>query len=88
MYFACELNNKVRAKLSKEFDWMSDEEFFRASFFNYRGQWYTMSEFARVENADLLKKGWQGVLNEHAFSSMLISIKNSCRDVIVGRILC
>ena len=84
LFPACEVSYSEREAFRREFDWMDQEEFDRAMFFKYRGEYYALAEFLRVEG-ELLAKGWQGQLGETAFSSLLIKIKDSCRSVIVGR---
>ena len=87
LFPACEVAYSERETFRREFDWMDQEEFDRAIFFKYRGEYYALAQFIRVEG-DLLAKGWQGQLGETAFSSLLIKIKDSCQSVIVGRYYC
>ena len=87
LFPACEVPYNEKESFRKEFDWMDDEEFHRASFFRYSGQYYTMSEFSRVEG-ELLAKGWQGKFDETASSCLLIKIKESYTSVVVGRAYC
>jgi hypothetical protein len=81
---AFELNGAEYSKLRKEFDWMEDQDFEYAMFFNYRGQVYALADFLRTEG-DLLAQGWQGVLNQTYFSGLLVKIVDSCQSVVVGR---
>ena len=81
---AFELNGAEYSKLRKEFDWMEDQDFDYAMFFNYRGQVYALADFLRTEG-DLLAQGWQGVLNQTYFSGLLVKIVDSCQSVVVGR---
>jgi hypothetical protein len=87
LFYACEVSYNEREAFRREFDWMDQEEFDRAMFFKYRGEYYALAQFLRVEG-DLLAKGWQGQLGETAYSSLLIKIKDSCQSVIVGRYYC
>lgn len=87
LFYACEVNYGEREAFRREFDWMEQEHFDQAMFFKYRGEYYTLDQFLRVEG-DLLAKGWQGSLQETAYSSLLIKIKDSCKSVIVGRYYC
>jgi hypothetical protein len=84
LFYACEVNYSERERFRREFDWMEQEEFDRSMFFKYRGEYYALSEFIRVEG-DLLAKGWQGQLGETAWSSLLVKIVDSHQSVIVGR---
>jgi hypothetical protein len=87
LFYACEVSYNEREAFRREFDWMDQEEFDQAMFFKYRGEYYALAQFLRVEG-DLLAKGWQGQLGETAYSSLLIKIKDSCQSVIVGRYYC
>ncbi len=87
LFYACEVSYTEREQFRKEFDWMSDEEYHRAMFFKYRGEYYALAQFLRVEG-DLLAKGWQGQLGETAWSSLLVKIVDSHQSVIVGRAYC
>ncbi len=87
LFYACEVEYSQRDQFRQEFDWMDQEEFDRAMFFKYRGEYYALAEFIRCEG-DLLAKGWQGQLGETAWSSLLIKIRESCTSVIVGRAYC
>ena len=87
LFYACEVPYNQKEAFRKEFDWMDDEEFHRAMFFKYRGSFYALAEFLRTEG-DLLAKGWQGMLNETAFSALVIKIVDSHWSVVVGRYFC
>jgi hypothetical protein len=87
LFYACEVEYSQRDQFRQEFEWMDQEEFDRAMFFKYRGEYYALAEFIRCEG-DLLAKGWQGQLGETAWSSLLIKIRESCTSVIVGRAYC
>jgi len=82
LFSAFELNSAQRDSLRKEFDWIEDFDY--AKFFMYRGRYYALAEFTRLEG-DLLAKGWQGSLGETAWSSLLIKIDDPAQSVIVGR---
>jgi len=84
LFYACEVSYTEREQLCREFNWMDQEEFDRAMFFRYLGEYYALAEFLRVEG-DLLAKGWQGQLGETAWSSLLVKIVDSHQSVIVGR---
>ena len=87
LFYACEVPYTQKEAFRKEFDWMNDEEFHYAMFFKYRGSFYALAEFLRTEG-DLLAKGWQGVLNETAFSALVVKIRDSQQSVVVGRYIC
>jgi hypothetical protein len=81
---AFELSSAQYSKLRAEFDWMDLDEFESAMFFEYRGQVYALADFMRTEG-DILRDGWQGILNETFFSGLVIKIVESCERIVVGR---
>jgi len=81
---AFELNGAQYSKLRKEFDYLEDADFDSALFFEYRGQVYVLADFMRTEG-DILRDGWQGILNETFFSGLVIKIVESCERIVVGR---
>ena len=87
LFYACEVSYNQKEAFRKEFDWMDDEEFYMAMFFKYRGKFYALAEFVRT-GGDLLAKGWQGMLNETAFSALVVKICDSHQSVVVGRYIC
>jgi hypothetical protein len=84
---AFELDSNQYSKLRQEFDYMEQDEFDSAMFFQYRGQIYALADFIRTEG-DLLAQGWQGILNESYFSGLVVKIVESCQSVVVGRYCC
>ena len=81
---AFELPAAKYSKLRAEFDYMEDADFESAMFFEYRGQVYALADFMRTEG-DILRDGWQGILNETFFSGLVVKIVQSCESVVVGR---
>jgi len=81
---AFELPAAKYSELRKEYDWMEDQDFDYAMFFEYRGQVYALADFMRTEG-DILRDGWQGILNETFFSGLVIKIVESCERIVVGR---
>lgn len=76
---------KQAAKIRKEFDWLSDEDFENESFVTYKGYTYAMSQFMRVENeATGDFAGWHGYHSDSYFSGVLIRFCDDS-DVIMGR---
>lgn len=68
--------------LKNDFDWMGVPEEF--SFFKYRGQYYTLSNFMRIENNDKLKD-WDGIESDSFFSGTLVKFSECGDSVKVGR---
>ena len=81
---AFELSGAQYSKLRAEYDWMEDQDFDYAMFFEYRGQVYALADFLRTEG-DILRDGWQGILNETFFSCLVVKIVQSCERIVVGR---
>lgn len=81
---AFELPSAKYIELRKEFDYLEDADFDYALFFEYRGQVYALADFLRTEG-DILRDGWQGILNQTYFSGLIIRIVESCQSVVVGR---
>ena len=86
LFYASEYRGNPEA-LRKEFDWMDDEEYGFAMFFKYRGEVYAMAQFTRCDDV-ATNGGWQGYLNETAWSALVIKIRESHKSVIVGRRIC
>jgi len=85
LLFACEFSGAERAKLREQFDWMSDDEFdSNCSFFRYKGYYYNLADFMRVDVANGSPfVGWHGYSSDSYFSGVLIKLCGE--DVIVGR---
>jgi len=50
---ACEFSGAERTKLRKQFDWMSDDEFYSDhTFFKYGGSYYHFDDFLTNTNPD------------------------------------
>ena len=81
---AFEFDTAQYSKLRAEFDYLDDADFDSAMFFEYRGQVYALADFMRTEG-DILRDGWQGILNETFFSGLVIKIVESCERIVVGR---
>jgi len=74
-------NNKIR----KEFDYLNDEEFIATDFICYRGHWYSLGDFMRVENeATGDFAGWDGYLSDTFFSDVLIKLSDDLDSVKMG----
>ena len=84
---AFELNTAQYTKLRKEFDYLDDQDFESAMFFEYKNQIYCLADFIRTES-DLLAKGWQGFHTWYAGAGVVVKIVESCQSVIVGTYTC
>ena len=87
LLFACEFSGAERTKLRKQFDWMSDDEFYSDhTFFKYGGSYYHFDDFLTNTNPDGMFKGWHAICSDSYFSGVLIKLRGN--DVIVGRYYC
>jgi hypothetical protein len=69
--YGYELPEKAR----KEFDYYdSDEELDDAVFLKYKGNYYDESQFTRLENPKGDLAYWDGIVNDTAFSGVLIKV--------------
>ena len=90
-----EVNGKLEAKLRKEFDYITDEEWYEECFnrfFCYKDQWYDVNNFEVLTtmwgtNAGSLRnQGWQGVLHNAFYSGILVKYAGGEFDqVVVGK---
>jgi len=81
----CELSATEQQKLRQQFDWMSDDEFHSDfSFFKYRGDYYNLADFMRVDVANGSPfVGWHGYSSDTYFSGVVVKLCGN--DVVVGR---
>ena len=79
------VGDKQAAKIRRQFDHLTDEEFENDYFITYKGFTYALSDFMRVNAApDSPMYSWHGVVTESYFSGVLIKQCDD-GDVIVGR---
>ena len=73
-------------QLRKEFDYLSEEEFDEREFFKYRGVWYDLGEFMRLEHNSPFGNKWESYFSDSYFSGVVVK---NCYDgsVIVGTYL-
>ena len=87
----CDFSPSDQDKIRKQYDWMQPDDIeCNYGFFKYRGCFYHLQDFMRVENdasGDLI--GWDGYAGDSYFSGTLIRLAdNDCDRVIVGRYFC
>lgn len=70
------------AVLADQFDWL-DEDDGSDGFFAYRGRWYHVSEFMRIEANDALRD-WHGYSSDSYFSGVLIRLSRDGEQVMCG----
>lgn len=72
------------SKLREQFDYLTEEEFDETDFFQYKGVWYSVSDFMRLDaNSPFDNNRWDGYASDSYFSGVLMKY---CYDgtVIVG----
>jgi hypothetical protein len=75
----------LKQQLKAQFNYLTEDEFDYAEFFQYRGDWYSVGEFVRVIAAPHEHLyGWDGYISDSYFSGVVMKY---CYDgtVIVGR---
>ena len=80
MYFM----GSLRQELLSLFDYLSIEDFLSTEFFKYRGVWYAVTDFIRLDcNSSFDTKKWDGYSSDSYFSGVVMKY---CYDgtVIVG----
>ena len=83
MLMLFQLDEKDQKIVRKNYDYFTEEELNEQSFFNYKGFWYCLSDFLRLENSEDLK-GWDGYSSDSYFSGVLVKLVQE-ESVIVGR---
>ena len=76
-----QIDEKEQKEIRKKFDYYNEEELQEQNFFKYKGYWYCLSDFLRIENNDELK-GWDGYISDSYFSGVLIKIKEGCWSLL------
>ena len=83
LLYGYELPKKQR----KEFNYLTDEEFNVGNFAKYRGNYYDVGGFSRINNrvgyAEF--KGWDGIVSDSYFSGMLIKLSSDGERYKIGR---
>ena len=70
--------------LEDDFDYLDEDEGFD-HFFEYRGNWYHLSDFMIIErNAPREMRKWDGYLNDTFFSGVVIKVSPDGEEYMVG----
>lgn len=79
------VGDKQAAKIRRQFDYLTDEEFENESFVTYKGFTYAMSDFMRINaTSESPMYAWHGAAADSYFSGVLIKLCDD-GDVILGR---
>ena len=81
--FGCLNPGSLYSKLREQFDYLTEDQFDSNEFFKYKGNWYDVAEFMRVDNNSPFHKQWDGYSSDTYFSGIVLKY---CYDgtVIVG----
>ena len=83
--FASKNPGTLYSKLREQFDYLTEDEFDSTEFFKYKGQWYSVGDFLRIDsNSPFDTNRWCGYSSDTYFSGVLMKY---CYDgtVIVGQ---
>jgi len=69
--------------LKSEFDYQDENEVFDG-FFKYKGFWYHLDQFMRLDNNSPFGGQWDGYLNDSAFSGVLVKLSDDGDSVKVA----
>ena len=78
---------KRTAKLRQQFDYLTETEFEDETFVEYKGYFYSLSDFMCTPSACDGFEGWDGYHGDSYFSGVLIKLRDD-GDVIMGRYYC
>ena len=72
-------------ELREQFDYLTQDEFDETEFFQYRGVWYSVGDFMRLDaNSAFDNRKWDGYASDSYFSGILMKY-NYDGTVVVGR---
>ena len=69
-----------------EFDWMTDDDYDNATFFEYKGQYYYLGDFLRTPPTAFSDE-WHAYLPDSFFSGVLIRV-SACSDYVIAGTYC
>lgn len=71
--------SEMPEKLRADFDYIESDEFDCHDFFVYKGYWYDLSDFMRIDNSEGTREGWEkfdGYHSDSFFSGILVKVLN------------
>lgn len=86
--YLSDFNSTDQQQIRSQYDWMDKDDIeCNLGFFKYRGSFYHLQDFMRVEDestGDLV--GWDGYINDTFFSGTVVKlVEDNYEFVIVGR---
>lgn len=73
-----DIPEKVR---KDQFDYLAEGE---GSFFKYKGTWYSLDQFMKIQNAPTAFQNWDGYYNDSFFSGVLLKMSDDGYTCKVG----
>lgn len=82
--FGMEFNGKKRQEMLEQFNYLTEEEFNQQSFINYKGYWYDLGEFMRIDDNEGELGKWQGYRSDSYFSGVVIRYVENANQYVMG----
>lgn len=82
--YGMEFSGKERKEMLEQFDYLSEEEFNQQSFINYKGYWYDLGEFMRIDDNEGELGKWQGYRSDSYFSGIVVRYVENNERVVMG----
>lgn len=87
-------------KAKKDFDYVGDDDSWDERFFQYRGAWYDVNEFQRIQvrgtagfnphaytaEPDSALAKWHAIQTDSYFSGVVVKLVNNGESVVVGSV--
>lgn len=81
--YGMEFSGKERQEMLEQFDYLSEEEFNQQSFIKYKGYWYDLGEFMRVDSQSELCK-WQGYRSDSISTGIVVRYVEDNERIVMG----
>jgi hypothetical protein len=72
--FGCLNPGSLYSQLREQFDYLTEDQFDSNEFFKYKGHWYDVGEFMRLENNSPFGKQWDGYSSDTLFQRNSIKV--------------
>ena len=72
------------SKLREKFNYLTEQQFDETEFFKYKGEWYSVYDFLRIDAQSPLHSKWHGYSSDTYFSGVVVKY-NYDGTVVVGR---
>ena len=68
----------------EQFDYLTEEQFDQQSFVNYKGYWYDLGEFMRIDDNEGELGKWQGYRSDSYFSGIVVRYVEDNEQIVMG----